>query len=85
MRFLQWELDAHDGDIVNVQLDHAANVRLLDPSNFHNYRQGRQHRYIGGFYKHTPVNLRVPHAGRWYVVVDLGGYQGRVNASVRVL
>ena len=29
----------------------AANVQLLDSSNFNNYRNGRQYRYIGGLAK----------------------------------
>ncbi|WP_367174219.1 DUF1883 domain-containing protein, partial [uncultured Deinococcus sp.] len=41
----------------------AANVRLLDSSNFGNYRSGRQHRYIGGLIRKSPVRLRIPHAG----------------------
>ena len=74
------------GEVVEVTLQgNAANVRLLDSSNFGNYRSGRQHRYIGGLIRKSPVRLRIPHAGHWHVAVDLQGLGGRVRSSVRVL
>jgi class 3 adenylate cyclase len=49
------------------------------------YRSGTRFSYTGGHYKRSPVQLAVPHAGHWHVVVDLGGAAaGRVNASVSV-
>jgi hypothetical protein len=72
--------------IVEVTLSgSAANVRLLDSSNFNAFRSGRQHRYHGGHATRSPVRMTVPRNGHWYVVVDLGGYPGRVNSAVRML
>jgi hypothetical protein len=85
MKFLHWEVDAVEGTVVRVELDAQANVMLMDDSNFYSYRGGRQYRYFGGHAKRSPVTLAAPHAGRWHVVVDLGGYGGHVNASVSVL
>ena len=85
MNFIKYEVDAGPSDVIEVTLDSAANVRLLDSSNFHSYRAGRRHRYIGGHVTHSPYRLRAPHQGHWYVVVDLGGYAGSVRAGVRVL
>jgi hypothetical protein len=85
MNYLHNELQLHTGDVVEVTLDHAANVQLLDPANFELYRQGKPYRYHGGYYKETPVRIVTPSGGRWYVVVDLGGGAGTVRASVRVL
>jgi hypothetical protein len=84
MQFLHWEVDAVDGTVVRVELDAQANVMLMDSSNFSSYRSGRQFRYFGGHAKRSPVVLSAPHAGHWHVVVDMGGYGGRVNASVSV-
>lgn len=36
--------DLHD-EVVEVTLDKAANVRLMDGSNFSAYRAGRNHRF----------------------------------------
>ncbi len=74
------------GAVVEVTLrGNAANVRLLDSTNFHAYRSGRRHRYYGGFYKRSPVCLAIPRAGRWHVAVDLMGLGGSVRSSARIL
>ncbi|HUE72851.1 MAG TPA: DUF1883 domain-containing protein [Pirellulaceae bacterium] len=85
MKFLHWEFDLEAGDVLQVELNKQANVRLLDGNNFHAYRTGRQHRYHGGLAKQSPVRLPAPHAGRWHIVVDLGGYAGSVQANVTVI
>ncbi len=85
MKFLHYKIDAGRDNVIEVTLDRQANVRLLDSSNFSRYRAGQQHRYHGGLAKSSPVRLRPPRHGRWHVVVDLGGYSGRVNAGCRVL
>ena len=85
MEFLRYEFEAGPDDVIEVSLSRQANVRLLDAGNFSSYRAGHAHRYHGGLAKVSPVRLRPPHAGHWYVVVDLGGYRGSVRAGVRVL
>ncbi len=85
MNFLHQELDAGPDDIVEVTLDGQANVMLLDAENYDRYRRGEAFRYHGGLAKTSPARLVPPHTGRWHVVVDLGGFSGRVRAGVRVL
>ena len=85
MNFLHQEIDVGPDDVVEVTLDGQANVMLLDPENYDRYRKGESFRYHGGLAKTSPVRLVPPHRGRWYVVVDLGGFAGRVRAGVRVL
>jgi len=86
MQFLKHDLGQRSGgEMVEVTLSSAANVRLLDSSNFQSYRNGQRHRYYGYYAKHSPVRLQIPNSGHWYVVVDLGGYSGQVGSSVRVL
>jgi hypothetical protein len=68
------------GSIATVSLTGSqANVMLLDGSNFESYKRRLPFSYTGGFARHSPVRLRIPHDGRWYVVADLGGYHGRVR------
>lgn len=82
MNFLQNDLGHRkSGELVEVTLSRAANVRLMDSSNFQNYRNGRQHRFHGGQATRSPMRLQIPHAGHWYVAVDLGGYLGSVSAG----
>lgn len=85
MNYLHQEFDVGPDDVVEVTLDGQGNVMLLDPINFDHYRRGDSFRYHGGLAKSSPVRLVPPHRGRWHVVVDLGGYPGRVRAGVRVL
>ena len=85
MDYLHQEFDAGPGDIVEVTLDNSANVLLLDSVNFEKYRSGQTYRYQGGYAKESPVRIAPPRHGRWHLIVDLGGYAGRVRASARVL
>lgn len=86
MNFLQFELgQLKAGQIVEVTLTSGANVRLMTSSEFSNYKNGRQHRFIGGLAKKSPVRLQVPTSGRWYVAVDMQGLRGSTRASVTVV
>ncbi len=86
MEFLHKELDLNTGDVVEVTLDHAANVQLLDADNYERYRQGELYHYHGGGYvTQSPFHIRAPQAGRWHLVIDLGGNAGRVQAWSRIL
>jgi hypothetical protein len=42
---LHYEFDVEPNDVVEVELDRQANVRLLDEANFSLYRNRKQHRY----------------------------------------
>jgi hypothetical protein len=85
MNFLKYELNLGAQDAVKVVLSKQANVRLMDYSNFQAYRSGRRHTYYGGHATVSPFVVRLPHAGQWYLAIDLGGYGGSVNASVSVI
>ena len=87
MKFIHNDLGSRkSGEIVEVTLSgSAANVRLMDSSNFSSYKNGRRHRYYGGLVKRSPVKLQIPHSGRWHVTVDMEGLRGNVRSSVRVL
>ena len=86
MNFLQYDLQLGPNDVVEVTLDNQANVRLLDAVNFAKYKRGEQHRYHHGeLAKVSPLRIRAPYAGHWYLVIDLGGYAGTVRASVRTI
>lgn len=86
MQFLYRDLGHLDaGDIVVVKLSgHSLNVRLMTPSNFDSYRRGRRHSYHGGHATKSPVRIRVPHAGHWYVTLDRGGYKADFQYSISV-
>lgn len=83
MEFLHSEVSVGPGEAVVVDLNRAANVKVMDGSNFERYRRGDAHRFYGGSTRRSPVAIRPP-SGRWHVVIDLGGGAGRLSASVRV-
>jgi len=87
MKFIQHDLSYRQGgETVEVTLSgNAANVRLMDGSNFNSYRNGRQHRYHGGLAHRSPVRLQIPHSGHWHVTVDMQGLGGSVRSSARIL
>lgn len=87
MNFTKYDLGYLErGRIVEIVLQgNAANVRLMDNTNFNNYKNGKSHRYIGGLAKQSPIRLQTTHAGHWYVTVDLAGLRGSVKSGVRVL
>lgn len=86
MKFIHTDLGHRkSGEIVEVTLTSGANVRLMDTSNFSNYKNGRAHRYHGGLAKKSPVRLPIPSSGQWHMVVDMQGLRGGTHASVRVV
>lgn len=86
-KFTQYSLGSRkSGEVIQVNLSgSAANVRLMDSSNFQNYKSGRQHRYFGGLATKSPVRLQIPHLGTWYVTVDMQGLSGTVRSSIDFL
>ena len=84
MKFIHTDLGNLDkGRIVEIVLKgNAANVQLLDSTNFNNYKNGRRYHYTGGLAKQSPVRLAVPHSGHWHVAIDMNGLRGTVNAPI---
>jgi hypothetical protein len=85
MAYLHNEFELGPDDTIEVLLDHAANVQLLDPMNYEAYRSGRAFRYLGGYVRKSPYALKAPRPGKWHLVVDLGGGTGAVRATARII
>jgi len=87
MKFTHYDLgQKRGGEIIEVTLQgSAANVRLMDSSNFSSYRAGRNHRYYGGLVKRSLWRVQVPRSGHWHITVDMAGLHGTVRSSIRQL
>ena len=87
MQFNHWNLGhQNQGDVVVVNISgNAANVRLLDSTNFQNYKSGRRHNYYGGLMTRSPAEIPIPRSGTWHVAVDMQGLRGQSRASVQVV
>lgn len=73
------------GAAITVELTgNACNVMLVDDLNYGRYRRGERYGYHGGHVTRSPIVLYAPSAGRWHLVIDLGGRGGRIGAVVRV-
>ena len=86
MSILQYDLGHLDsGQIVEITLTRGANVRLLNSSNFNNYKNNRKHVYYGGLVTKSPYRMKVPNRDYWYIIIDMKGLKGSTEASVNVL
>ena len=87
MSFTKYDLgQKSSGEVVEITLSgSAANVRLMDSSNFQSYKNGRKHRYYRGLIKRSPVHLTITRSGHWYVTVDMNGLRGSTRSSIRML
>jgi len=65
--------DSNGSLSVEVELNHAADVFLVDSTNFSRFQSGQQYTYFGGHYTQTPVRISVNGTGRWYLIVRDGG------------
>lgn len=73
------------GTRVHIDLTgNATNVRLLDGSNYLLFKSNQRHRYVGGYFDHSPIDLQVPHNDHWYVVIDYAGRAGRGHVNIQV-
>jgi len=74
------------GETIEVTLvGNAANVKLMDRLNFQNYKNEMDYKYYGGHIMKSPFMTIVPNSGHWFITIDLGGFNGNVSSSVRVL
>lgn len=85
MEHLHYPLDVQQGDVIEVVIDRAANVLLLDAPNYADYVSGLTFEYHGGYADVSPYRLPSPYPGHWHLAIDLGGGAGSVRASVQVV
>lgn len=62
----------------------AANIRLMNSSNYQAYKANRRHHYMGGLVKRSPHRMTVPSKGHWYLTIDMVGLRGTARARVEI-
>lgn len=83
MNFVHYDLgQLSGGQVASVQVGERANVMLVDQNNFTRYQRQQRCSFRGGQALTSPVKLRVPHAGHWHVVLDLGGAAGVIHSNL---
>ncbi|EMN0830589.1 DUF1883 domain-containing protein [Providencia manganoxydans] len=86
MSFIHSREYVNGDDVFSVQCSHQINVLVMDDHQFNNYRNGRDAKIYGGFYKQFPANIRVPHSGYWNVVLALpAGHRANIRYSINII
>jgi len=57
---------------VEVTVNQAANVYLVNQQGYQNYLNGNEFSHQGGYTTESPTRLRIPSSNHWYVIVDNG-------------
>lgn len=84
--FNQFDLgQCKNGDVWRVELSRAANVFMVDSSNFSAFKSDRAFNYYGGLIERSPHDFVVPRSGRWYIVAHTWGLRDSAKISVTPL
>jgi len=85
--FNYWDLGSCErGDVWRVELDRAANVFLVDSSNYSSFKAGRRFTYNGGgLIQRSPHDFVISRSGRWYIVAHSWGLRYPARVSLRKL
>jgi hypothetical protein len=60
--------------VFSVELDTATNVYAMDDSNWRNVNAGRDAQTVDSVHAtRSPAVIRVPRAGRWWIVIEATG------------
>ncbi len=85
VKHLHYEFNLRSTEIVKVALDQQAYVRLMDNDNYINYKSGLQYRFYGGLAEISPYEISPPSGGHWHLAIDLGVYEGDIEAKVKII
>ena len=79
-----WDLgQCSRGDVWRVELDRAANVFLVDSSNFSAFKGNRNFTHFGGgLIQRSPHDFVIPRSGRWYLVAHTWGLRDAARISI---
>ncbi|MCF3639098.1 DUF1883 domain-containing protein [Rhizobium sp. TRM95111] len=84
--FTHYDLkDQRAGAVIEITLSKIANVRLMSNANFDLFKNARQHKFLGGVAKKSPIRLTIPESGHWHVVVDMEGHPGKAESAIKLI
>ena len=84
--FIHYDLgNLSSSNVVEVEIDNQAYVRLLNETNFSMYRSGKRYQFSGGLQKKSVKQYVIPNADHWHVAIDFGGRAGSIKTDVRVV
>ena len=69
---------------IMVEINYAVNVMLVDKDNYSKYCQDESYSYYGGYADKSPITLKIPYDGHWYLVIDnCGDDMEGIEATVK--
>lgn len=71
--------------IVTVTLSSIANVYLMDSQNYYRYSHDNSFNALGGRVTISPISFTVPTRKNWFLTIDLGGYDGNIRFSYKIV
>ena len=84
--YTHYDLDMQrSGTVIEITLSAIANVRLMTHATFDLFKNARQHKFLGGVAKQSPIRLQIPKSGHWHVVVDMEGHAGKAESSIKMV
>ena len=84
--FTHYDLkDIRAGVTIEITLSAVANVRLMTEADFDRFKNAREHKFLGGVAKKSPIRLTIPKDAHWHVVVDTEGLTGKAESSIRIV
>ena len=84
--YTHYDLDMQrSGTVIEITLSAIANVRLMTHANFDLFKNARQHKFLGGVAKQSPIRLQIPQSRHWHVVVDMEGHAGKAESSIKMV
>jgi len=72
------------GHILEVTLDRPAHVRIMDDTNYENFKNRQTYTSVVSKVTDSPYKVKLPRSAHWFVVIDLDGKPGAVASSVKV-
>ena len=79
MKFLQQPFEAKCRQIVQVEFDLPAKVKLIEHSEYVKYKLGKTYNYRGGHYAKSPVEFEVPFDGVWHAIIEKGPHNQPID------
>ena len=73
------------GKVVEISLNYAASIKVMDTTNYYSFKKGGKYKYIGEYVDKSPYQITIPYPARWYVVLELDGLAAKVASSVKIL
>lgn len=82
--YLHYSFYASNGDSVQVEINQATHVYLVNQIHYFYFQEGQEFEHSGGFMTRSPVLLDIPYPGVWHVLVGRQEYPEGFQARVQL-